>query len=357
MALKYPFETSFGSVDNKDFFIVEVVDQNGIKGYGESVAFTAPWYTEETTETTKYMLEEFLIPLLLGSDWNHPGELTRIFGSVQKNNMAKAALEGAVWDVYAKQNRTSLAEMLGGTRERVEVGVSIGIQPTIEKLISVIEKNVAAGYKRVKLKVKPGWDVDMLKEVRSVFPTLPIMVDANSAYTLEDVEHLRQFDSYNLLMMEQPLGQHDLVDHATLQKELSTPICLDEGITSYTDAKTAIALGSCQIMNIKIGRVGGITEAIRIHDLCRQHNLAVWCGGMLESGVGRAHNIALASLPQFKLPGDISASTRYWEQDIVKPEVMMNNGFIQVPNGYGIGYEIDWDVLNEFKVETTSFSK
>ncbi|UFT98994.1 o-succinylbenzoate synthase [Radiobacillus kanasensis] len=356
MELKHPFETSFGTIQEKEFFIIEVVDQNGRKGYGESVAFTTPWYTEETVETTKYMLEQFLIPLMFRREWQHPKELVDVFGAVQKNNMAKAALEGAVWDLYAKKEQKPLSDILGGKRKRIEVGVSIGIQPSLEKLIQIIKKNVSAGYKRVKLKVKPGWDVEMLKEVRKAFPILPIMVDANSAYTLEDIELIKQFDQFNLMMIEQPLRQDDLVDHAILQKEIRTPICLDEGITSFTDAKAAIELGSCQVINVKIGRVGGITEAIRIHDLCQKHNIAVWCGGMLEAGIGRAHNIALASLPQFTLPGDISASTRYWETDIIEPEITMDQGYIDVSDGEGIGYDLKWDVLDTYRIETVSFS-
>src|SRR5699024_7508999 len=331
MNLKHPFETSFGSMQEKDFYIIEVTDDQGNIGYGETVAFTKPWYTEETTDTIFYMLNDFLIDLLKGQNISHPDEITKILSPIRRNNMAKAALEGAIWDVYAKRNNQSLAEALGGEKSTIDVGVSIGIEENIDDLLQIIETYVQEGYKRIKLKIKPGKDINVLHNVREKFPTTPIMVDANSAYTLDDIEVLKQLDQFNLMMIEQPLGQDDIMDHAQLQKELQTPICLDESIHSLKDAQMAIQLNSCKIINIKIGRVGGLTESRKIHDYCAAHGIDVWCGGMLESGIGRAHNISLTTLSSFTMPGDTSGSSRYWHKDIVTPEVTMDEGVIHVP--------------------------
>ena len=293
-------------------------------------------------------MEDFLIPLLQESTINHPDDVSDIFKPIKRNHMAKAALEGAVWDLYAKRENQTLAEALGGEKKQIDVGISIGIQSSVEALVDVIERSLANGYKRIKLKIKPGADIDVIREIRKTFPNTPIMVDANSAYTLDDIEHLKQLDAFDLMMIEQPLAHDDIVDHAKLQKEISTPICLDESIHSLEDARKAYELGSTKIINIKIGRVGGLTEAKRIHDFCQKHDIPVWCGGMLEAGVGRAHNIALTTLPQFTLPGDTAGSSRYWEKDIIKPEVIAKNGVIQVPDQPGIGYDIDEDAMDEF---------
>ena len=234
--------------------------------------------------------------------------------------MAKSALEGAIWDLYAKEQNITLAQALGGKLTDIEVGISIGIQENISDLLSLISQYVQDGYKRIKLKIKPGWDVEIIRQVRQQFPDIPLMADANSAYTLQDINSLKELDNFNLMMIEQPLAHDDIIDHAQLQKHLNTPICLDESIHSEEDARKAIQLGSCRIINIKIGRVGGLTEARKIHNLCLSYNIPVWCGGMLESGIGRAHNIALTALPNFSLPGDTAASSRYWDQDIILPE-------------------------------------
>lgn len=348
MTLKHPFSTSFGTMQKKEFFIIEMIDQDGHRGFGESVAFTIPWYTEETVRTVFHIMDEFLIPLLQNSKINHPDEVSSLFQTIKGNRMAKAALEGAVWDLYAKRNNLSLAEALGGSRTEIASGISIGIQPTINDLLKVIDKSLSQGYKRMKLKIKPGWDVKVLREVRHHFPEVPIMVDANSAYTLADLETLKSLDEFNLLMIEQPFQEDDFIQHAKLQKVIATPICLDESILSVQDAKLAYELGCCKIINIKIGRVGGLTEARRIHDFCKEKGLAVWCGGMLEAGVGRAHCIALSSLPQFTLPGDISGSNRYWEKDIIEPEVIVENGLIQVPQSAGIGFTVNEKVMDEY---------
>ncbi|GAB3790553.1 o-succinylbenzoate synthase [Virgibacillus kimchii] len=354
MRLKNPFVTSFGTLQDKEFFITEAVDDRGHRGYGESVAFTSPWYTEETVKTNFHMMEDFLIPILKENEIKHPEEVSTLFSPIKRNNMAKSALEGAIWDLYAKRENIPLAKALGGTKKVVDVGISIGIQP-LEELLKTIDYYVQEGYKRIKIKIKPGFDVDVLRQVRKQFPDTPIMADANSAYTLDDVEHLKQLDDLNLMMIEQPLAHDDIVDHARLQEVMHTPICLDESIHSLEDARKAIELGSCKVINLKIGRVGGLTESKRIHDLCKEHDIDVWCGGMLEAGVGRAHNIALTTLSQFTMPGDTAGSSRYWEKDIITPEVTVKNGVIAVPDQPGIGYELDEKALANYRVEKMRF--
>lgn len=356
MRLNHPFTTSFGTVQDKEFFIIEAIDDDGNRGFGESVAFSSPWYTEETVQTTEHILEDFLIKILQRNKINHPDEISALFKPIKRNNMAKASLENAIWDLYAKQKDIPLAEALGGTKDYIDVGISLGIEPTTKDLLHTIDQNVQAGYKRIKLKIKPGYDIDVLREVRKHFPDTPIMADANSSYTLNDIEHLKKFDELDLMMIEQPLAHDDIIDHAVLQAAIQTPICLDESIHSLADARKAIELGSCKIINIKIGRVGGLAEAKRIHDYCLRHDIAVWCGGMLEAGVGRAHNIALTTLPGFTLPGDTAGSSHYWKKDIIQPEVLVENGIIQVPTNSGIGYEVDDDRLNQFTIDKKSFT-
>lgn len=355
MNLKNPFKTSFGTLQKKEFFIVEAIDGEGNYGYGESVAFLSPWYTSETVATNEHIITDFLIDLLRIHQINHPDDVTNIFSPIRGHNMAKAALEGAIWDLYAKQNNISLAHALGGVKTEIDVGISIGIQPSIKELIQTIDYHLKQGFKRIKLKIKPGLDIELLREVRHHFPNTPIMVDANSAYTLDDIELLKQLDEFGLMMIEQPLGHEDIVDHAKLQKEIQTPICLDESIHSFDDVRHAIELGSCKIINIKIGRVGGLTEAKRIHDYCRDHEVEVWCGGMLEAGVGRAHNIALTTLPQFVLPGDTAGSSHYWHEDIITPNVIVEKGMIQVSNKPGIGYDLDLQAMKKFTTSVKQF--
>jgi O-succinylbenzoate synthase len=348
MRLKTPFMTSFGTFRDKEFLITEAMDSEGNHGYGESVAFTIPWYTEESLKTTIHVIEDFLLPLLKENEVEHPDDVSTIFQPIKRNNMAKAALEGAIWDLYAKRKKITLAEALGGEKNQIDVGISIGIQSSIDELLEAIKSSLEKGYKRIKLKIKPGFDIDVLREVRRQFPDTPIMADANSAYTVKDIKHLQQLDDLNLMMIEQPLGHDDIVDHAKLQAVLDTPVCLDESIHSLEDVRKAHELGSCKVINIKIGRVGGLTEAKRIHDYCREHHIPLWCGGMLEAGVGRAHNIALTTLPQFTLPGDTSGSSRYWEKDIIKPEVIAKHGVIDVSKQPGIGYELDEEAMDRF---------
>lgn len=348
MTMKNPFVTSFGSVQDKPFLLVEAMDEDGNTGWGESTAFHAPWYNEETFQTNLHIIKDFLVPLMLNKEIIHPDEVSAIFSPIRKNNMAKAAVEGAIWDLYAKRNGQTLAEALGGNTKKIEVGVSIGLQKSTEELLKVVQNYVEEGYKRIKVKIKPGSDISLISALREAFPELPLMADANSAYTLNDTEIFKQLDQYNLLMIEQPLDYDDIVDHAKLQREIKTPICLDESILSLADVKKAIELGSAKVINIKIGRVGGLTAAKQIHDYCMEKNVPVWCGGMLEAGIGRAHNIALTSLPNFTLPGDTSSSSRYWYEDIITPEVIAKDGFITLPTGYGIGFEPNLESIKKF---------
>lgn len=355
MRLKFPFTTSFGTLKNREFILLEAKDVNGNSGWGESVAFHSPWYNEETTKTNWHLLEDFLIPALLHKKIEHPNEVSEVFSSIRKNNMAKSTIEGAIWDLYSQKKGSSLATALGGKKSKIEVGISIGIQETITDLLRLIEGHIKEGYKRMKVKIKPGWDVDVIREIRREFPGVPLMADANSAYTLKDINTFKKLDDFDLMMIEQPLASDDIVDHARLQKEIVTPVCLDESIQSYEDARKVIELGSCKIINIKIGRVGGLTESKRIHDLCQSRDIPVWCGGMLESGIGRAHNIALTTLPYFTLPGDTAASSRYWEKDVIHPEVIVTDGYIMVPDSPGIGYEVDLESINSFTIEKKTF--
>ncbi|KIL76618.1 o-succinylbenzoate synthase [Bacillus badius] len=347
-----PFTTSFGTMENKDVCLVEVIDESGISGWGETVTSNEPYYNEETTFTTVYMLKEFLIPRLIHQQINHPAEVHDMLQFVRRNNIAKAALETAIWDAFAKKNNQSIAELLGGTKKEIEVGKSIGIQQSPAVLVEKVRQYAAEGFRKIKVKIKPGADIDYIDAVRAEFPDIALMADANSAYTLADADHLKKLDQYKLLMIEQPLAHDDIIDHATLQKTLETPVCLDESIHSLEDARKAIELGSCQIINIKIGRVGGLYESKRIHDLCAEHNIPVWCGGMLETGVGRAHNIQLTALHNFTIPGDTAPSSHYWSEDIVTPEITMNNGVIYVPSEIGIGYEVDHEKLAKVLVRT-----
>jgi o-succinylbenzoate synthase len=340
MRLVSPFQTSFGTTHDREALIV-AAHADGHLGYGEVVADVRPAYSYETTQTAWHVLRDFLAPDLLAQPITHPRELEARWEWVRGHNMAKAGLETACWDLWAKQQGIALKMALGGVKDEVLVGISLGIQPTIDALLEKVQAAVARGYSRVKLKIQPGWDVDVVGTVREAFPTLALLADANSAYRLDDAAHLKQLDRFNLTMIEQPLSYDDIFDHRKLQAQLDTPICLDESIHSVGHAQAAIELGSCRIINIKPGRVGGMGPSIRIHDLCAAHNVPVWCGGMLETGVGRAANLALASLPNFTLHSDISESARYYHADIATPEfVLTPHSTIEVPNGHGIGVEV-----------------
>jgi len=355
MDLLNPFTTSVGTEYDKDFILVEVKSKTGLSGWGESVSIMEPIYNEETVKTNWHIMNDFLIPLLLKEPISHPDEVTERFKPIRGNFNAKAALECAVWDLYARELNISLAQALGGVKDKIEVGVSVGIQESETKMLHQIEGYLQEGYKRIKVKIKPDWDIHILKMIRSHFPDIPLMADANCAYTLEDIEHLQQLDEFRLMMIEQPLANDDIIDHSRLQAKLQTPICLDESIHTPEDARKAIELGSCRIINLKLGRVGGLTESKKIHALCVKHNIPMWCGGMLEAGVGRAHNIAITSLANFSMPGDTAPSSHYWKKDIITPEVLMSNGYIQVPEGPGIGFEPNHKHIEEFTLYSKSF--
>lgn len=345
LPLNEPFETSFGSIDTRLIFLISV-KANGLTGWGEVVAAEEPRYSYETVGTAWHVIRDYLAPAMLARPVAHVADLSGRFASVRGHNMAKAGLELAYIDLLARARSQSLSQLIGGKRARVPVGVSLGIQATLDQLLDRVDRYLGRGYQRIKLKIKPGWDVDVVREVRRCHPDILLSVDANSAYTLADENHLRELDDFKLLMIEQPLDHDDLIDHAKLQAKMTTPICLDESITGIKRATQALDLGSCQIINTKIGRVGGYSQALAIHDLCYARDVPVWCGGMLESGIGRAHNIALASLPGFSLPGDISASSRYFARDVIVPEVEVDDdGMVAVPQRPGLGFEVDLDYI------------
>jgi O-succinylbenzoate synthase len=325
---------------------------DGLKGWGEVVASEEPRYSYETVRTAFHVICDFLGPALLTEPLRDLDDVAKRLAPFRGHNMAKAGLQLAFMDLLAQTKQQSLSALIGGERKRVAVGVSLGIQPTVAKLLERVDRYLGLGYQRIKLKIKPGWDLDVVAHVRQAHPDILLSVDANSAYTLDDQDHLKKLDDFNLLMIEQPLQNDDLVDHAKLQKVLHTPICLDESIVSHRHARAALELESCRLINIKVGRVGGYSEALGIHDLCRSQNIPVWCGGMLESGIGRAHNIALASLAGFTLPGDISASSRYFERDLISPGVVVAaDGTVAVPDGPGLGFEVDSSFI-ESRTET-----
>jgi len=355
MRMKHPFTTSFGTQQDRSFIIVEAINDKDVSGWGECVSTGSPLYIEEFTDSAWLMLKDHLIPLVLNKEITHPDELQETFQVFKRNNLAKSAIEGAIWDLYAKEQNKSLAECLGGVHNTIEVGVSLGIEENTDDLLRSIKEKVQEGYKRIKVKIRPGKDLDVLETIRDTFPDIPLMVDANSAYSLEDIDIFKKMEKYHLMMIEQPLAAGDLIDHAKLQKEIDTPICLDESIHSLENVRQAIEIGSCKIINLKVGRVGGLTESKKIHDLCKQHDIPLWCGGMLESGVGRAHNIAVTSLANFTLPGDTASSSKYWNKDIIEPEVIVQDGKLDVPKGAGIGYDINREELDKHTVENLVF--
>ena len=339
------FETSFGRIYHKAFIIVRA-DGDGAQGYGECVAEADPYYSSETNGTAWHIITDFIAPRIVSKPFDHPREIFPALKAIRGHNMAKAAVEMAAWDLFARLQSVPLSRLLGGSRDRISSGVSIGIQDSLEDLVAAVEREVAAGYRRIKIKIKPGWDLDAVAAVRKRFGSVPLMVDANAAYTLADADHLARLDAFDLMMIEQPLDYDDIADHATLQRRLKTPICLDESIKTVHIAGEAIAAGACRIINVKPGRVGGFAESIRLHDLCAAHGIPVWHGGMLESGIGRAANIHLSTLSNFSLPGDIAASRRYFEPDLIEPPVdVAADGTIAVPTGPGLGVSIRLDRL------------
>ena len=350
MCLKAPFETSFGVTHERRILLVEVI-ADGVSGWGEITAMESPCYNAETTGTAWHIVSDFLAPAVLGKNPASAGEVHTLISGVRGNYMAKAGVENALWDIEARQKRLPIWRLLGGTREEIACGVSLGIRPDPVSLVDKVGEELANGYQRIKLKIKPGKDLQFVSAVRKEFPGILLSVDANSAYGLEDADHLTKFDQYELLMIEQPLAWDDIHSHARLQSQLRTPICLDECINNDRHALGAIESGACRIINIKLGRVGGYSGAKRVHDVCRERNVPVWCGGMLESGIGRAHNIAMSALPGFALPGDVSASSRYWDEDIIEPEVeVTSSGTIKAPSAAGLGYAVKKDCVERMTV-------
>ncbi len=350
MNLVAPFQTSMETTTVRRILLTEVA-VDGVVGWGECVAGETPSYSPETADTAWHILRDHLWPLLKGKQFAAASDVWDLVASVRGHNMAKGGLEAAVWDAEAKQRNISLAKLIGGVREEIASGVSVGIKASPEELVQTVKAELEAGYQRIKIKIKPGCDLEPVRRLRKEFPSVKLMVDANSAYTLADEPLLKKLDEFYLMMIEQPLGWDDLYAHVELQNKLLTPICLDECVHTKEQAHAAIRLGACRIINIKLGRVGGFTSARRIHDLCQQHDVPVWCGGMLESGIGRAHNIALSTLPNFTLPGDISASRRYWNEDIIEPEVTVSKqGTIRVPNAPGIGFAPRMDLIEKLTV-------
>ena len=350
MELVSPFETSLG-VELFEEHIIVRIDGNGVTGWGEVVVEPSPSYSYETLQTAWHILGDFIIPSILGKEFQSIADALEPYKWIRGHRMAKAGIEAALSDAFAKSKGISLSKFLGGTRKQIPVGVSVGLQSSPTELVKVVTGYLKDGYKRIKIKIAPGRDIELVKAIRKEYPEIQLQVDANSAYTLDDIEMLEALDNYNLQLIEQPLGYDDIYDHSLLQRKLKTPICLDESIYTVSDTRAAIELGSCKIINIKPGRVGGYTESIKIHDYCASKNIPVWHGGMDESGIGRAGNVALASLPNFTLPGDISASKRYYKVDIVEPEFVINkDGMMDVPTKPGIGVEVNMKMLEKVTV-------
>ena len=350
MPLAFPFETSFGLTTTRRILLVEI-ESEGLTAWGECVAGEHPYFSDEMIDTAWIITETELVPRLLGKEIVGGGSCPALFSQVRGHRMAKAALENAVWDLEAQKKRMPLSKLLGGTRDVIPCGVSIGIQPSPAALMDKIELELEAGYQRIRVQCKPGWDTRIFEAVRKRWPHIMLSCDANSAYRVVDFDHIAEWDEFKLLMIEQPLWYDDFYFHSMLQKRLDTPICLDESIRNRRDALAAIDMESCRIINIKVGRVGGFSEAIAVHNASAERGIPVWCGGMLESGIGRAHNIALSSLQNFSLPGDVSASARYWAEDIIEPEVTVSaKGEIVVPTGIGSGFAVMRDRIEELTV-------
>jgi O-succinylbenzoate synthase len=356
LPLVHFFETSFSRIDDKHFIVIRA-EGEGASGYGECVAEQDPYYSAETNETVWHIIKDFIAPRVIGASFAHPREVFPALAAIRGHHMAKAAVEMAAWDLYARLGGMPLSRAIGGARGRIVSGVSIGIQPSLDALAVKVEHELAAGYRRIKIKIKPGWDLKPVESLRARFGAIPLMVDANAAYTLADAVHLVRLDAFDLMMIEQPLDYDDIADHAALQRMLKTPICLDESITSVHAARDAINAGACRIINIKPGRLGGIAQSIAVHDLCEAHQIPVWHGGMLESGIGRAANIHLSTLPNFSLPGDVAASKRYFDPDLIDPPIeVAADGTIAVPPGPGLGVRICEDRVERATLKTLTLN-
>ena len=357
MPLVSPFETSFGRETDRECVLIEIKSEE-LTGYGECVATRDPGYNYETTGTAIHILKDFIVPLMLGRDVKDAADFQTLVSGIRGHYLAKAGVEMALWDLLGKRAGKPLSELLGGVRQKVEVGVSIGIQDSAQGLVRSVAGYIQQGYARVKIKIKPGRDVEDASAVRREFPNLRLQVDANSAYSLDDIKILKPLDQLNLLLIEQPLFEDDIWDHHKLQAQFKTPICLDESIVSPRHARYAIEMNACRVINIKAGRLGGLSQAVMTHDLCQEVSMPVWCGGMLETGIGRASNLALAALPSFTLPGDISASDRYYARDITNERFTLNpDSTIDVPRGAGLGVTLDEDALKEFSLNTFDLQK
>jgi O-succinylbenzoate synthase len=355
MRLKAPFETSFGVTQDRRILLVEAVS-DGVTGWGEITTIESPSYNSETTDTAWHIVSDFIAPQLVGKDVASAGEIPALLEGIRGHYMAKSGVENALWDIEAQKKSLPLWKWLGGTRSEIDCGVSLGIRENPQSLVNKVSQELQGGYQRIKLKIKPGKDLDYAAAVRKHFPNIRLSVDANSAYRLNDVDHLRKLDEFNLLMIEQPLAWDDIYSHATLQAQVATAICLDECINNEHQARSAIQLGACRIINIKLGRVGGHSSARQIHDLCFERGVPVWCGGMLESGIGRAHNIAMSTLPGFTLPGDVSASSRYWAEDVIEPEVeVTSRGTIPAPANAGLGYTVKSELIERLTVRSQNW--
>ncbi len=361
LPMREPFKTSFGMEVEKDVILVEVYTEGGVVGFGECVASTAPLYSEETNGTVWHMIRDFFAPQVLGAELYTREDLLIVgdrWRGFRGNRMAKAAVEMAIWDAFASETQTPLHQLMGGEKTEIAVGISVGIQLNTETLVKKVNGYLEQGFQRIKVKVKPGYDLEPLGALRRAFGEIPLMADANSAYGLKDLDHLRKFDQFGLMMMEQPLANDDIVDHARLQQELQTPICLDESIHSAEDARKAIELRACGIINVKVGRVGGFAEALRIHEVCKDADIPLWCGGMLETGIGRLHNVALTTLPGFTLPGDTAPSARYFEEDLIDPAVSFSRpGFLPVGVVPGVASRVRMDRVEKWQVDVETVSE
>lgn len=346
------FTTSFGTVDRRPTVIVKVQTDEGIIGWGESAALPFPYYKPETTDICMLVLKEYIGPLILNKEFMDVAELMNLLKPIKGNNFSKTGIETAVWMIISQTENKSIKKLLGGTQNKIPVGESIGIKGSIDETLKEIDLRLNQGFRRIKIKIKPGWDVEVVKTIREKFRSIDLMVDANSSYTLDDIETLKELDGYNLTMIEQPLADDDIIDHSLLQKQVKTPVCLDESIHSVEDARRAISIGACKIINIKPGRVGGLLESKKIHDLCQKNNIGVWCGGMLETGIGRAFNIAVASLPNYIYPADMSPVNFFYADDLVKDSFTVDNqGYVTVPTKPGLGFDVLPAKIDKYTIE------
>lgn len=357
LPLVRPFRTSSAYRTHIEHILVRLIDEDGAEGWGEIATAIDPFYNAETTETAWHLTRDFLGPMVIGKSWDNAGEFRKLYGKVKGNRFARSGMEMAAWDLIGRKNGQSLSSLLGGSRKEVEVGVSLGIENDISKLMNQVEKFVEEGYKRVKLKVAPGWDVEPVKAVREKWPNLPLQVDANSAYTLNDIAHLKKLDEFQLILIEQPLADDDILDHAELAERINTPVCLDESLHHLGDVAHALKYNCCRVVNIKVSRVGGLEESRLIAEYCHSRHLPVWCGGMHEFGLGRAANLAIASLEGFALPGDTSGSDKYWSEDVIDPPVVVRNGIAQVPEGPGLGVNLMIDRVAKYRTEMSLLNR